>query len=1231
NVSCNDASDGSIDIDITGGTFPYTPTWVHDQSGATYVNIEDLSDVPCGTYELTVVDDNGCTFNTEVELTCVPEFVVDVTTVPNPCGDPDALLGEIHVVVSGSHGGPYTLDWAGPSCPCAGPDLLNLTSGNYTLTITDIIGCEFVQVINVGTNDQFTVSETITDATCGGLCDGSIEIDIAGVPVDATEWTGPDGFTSSDEDIFDLCAGSYILNITSGTCEEQFVFIVGEPDPIDVDFINIVPPICFGQNNGSLDITTSGGTGILTSEWFEQPECFFPATSGNSLSNLFECTYVVEVTDALGCSIQDSLFLDAPQVMDIFVSLSDFGGPYQISCNGESDGAISVSVDGGTQDCVTFDPECYFYDWTNCDAVNLPGVSQQSDLPAGSYCVVVTDANGCVATTEIDLVEPDPIESSGSISDYNGFGVSCFGECDGWITPAVIGGNDSYVLFDWIAGDIGANASDADTLFNLCPGIYELRVVDINDCEDVISFEITEPDALELSVDLVVDVSCYDYSDGELSVSATGGTGVYDFDWNNGEFNGQDLVGLPGGEYDLDLTDQNGCLLEQLVIVEEPDTFLVTLTVPILEGAAFTIPCKGDSTGAIFTSIQGGVPDLDILWTGGFFDDPTMADQSGLPAGTYTIDVTDADGCIATATAEITEPDEFLEVTSSVESLLCFGDCNGTVDLLVTGGVLPYTFIWELDNNGDTLSTLQNQTDLCAGMYEVLVSDANGCDTLLSFNFTSPEEILSNSVLSDHNGFNVSCPEACDGSITIAPSGGTGVITFTWLLNGEEVSEGATTLLGLCAGDVINLTLTDENDCVIEEVYVISSPEPIVANEVVVNLDCVGTETGSITLNPTGGDGSYTYEWTPDFGNVSEIEDLVPGQYCVVITDGNDCSIDMCWDITQPEQVTLSETSTDTNCGACDGSIELTVLTGLAPYSIIWTGPSSIDDDELNPTDLCQGVYTASVTDDNGCSEEIEITIEGIEAIDPGVELTQPLCYGDCNGSIQLNITNGTEPFTIVWTDLTTNEIVSNDELLDGICSGNFQLDIEDSLGCTFSDTYSIVEPSEIMINGLSPIFSNGYNVSTLDGTDGFIQTNVTGGTPDYSYDWSGPIAIDADVASPQFLPAGDYMLTVSDMNGCTKDTLFVLTQPEDLALPTGLSPNGDGANDTYVILGIDQYPSNDFKVFNRWGNLVYEKTNYNNEWAGTNTDGEELPDGTYYVIFTASEREFATYVDLRR
>ncbi|NQX91179.1 MAG: SprB repeat-containing protein, partial [Flavobacteriales bacterium] len=492
NVSCPGASDGSIDITITGGTPPYLPTWTHQESGTTYVNVEDLTNLPCGTYDLLVRDDNDCEFELEVELTCVPDFDLVIDVIPNPCGDPNAGIGEIDVTVSGAHGGPYTFDWSGPSCPCAGSNITGLISGDYTLTVEDQFGCDTTVVINVGTNDQFNVTPTITDATCGGTCDGSIEIEVSGLVPDMTVWSGPDGFTSNDEDIFNLCAGSYILTVTSAGCEEQFVYVVNEPDPIVIDFIDVVPPLCFGQNNGSLEIDISGGTGNLTATWQDQPDCFFTETTGTSINNLFECTYVVVVEDEAGCSVTDSIFLDAPQVMDIFVSISDFGGPYNVSCNGASDGSISVSVNGGTQDCIGFAPECYFYDWTSCDPVNIPGLSQQQDLPAGSYCVVVTDANGCVATTEIDLVQPDPIESSGAISDYNGFGVSCNGECDGFISPEITGGNDNYVIYDWITGDIGDNDAQADTLFNLCPGIYELRIVDNNDCEEIISFELTE-------------------------------------------------------------------------------------------------------------------------------------------------------------------------------------------------------------------------------------------------------------------------------------------------------------------------------------------------------------------------------------------------------------------------------------------------------------------------------------------------------------------------------------------------------------------------------------------------------------------------------------------------------------------------------------------------------------------------------------------------------------------
>lgn len=1234
-VSCPDAEDGSIDVTITGGIPPYITTWINTSTGDTYFT-EDLANVPCGEYELNVVDANDCTFDVAVELTCVPDWNVSADITPNPCGDPTAGIGAIDLTVSGSHGGPYSFEWTGPSCPCATEDLTGLDSGNYEVTITDSEGCTFTQTFNVGTNDQFTVTETITDADCGGACTGSIELDILPADVDAITWSGPEGYTSSDEDIFDLCAGTYQVTIIDGACEETFTFTVNEPTPIEIDFIDIVAPVCFGQNNGSVTAEATGGVGTLTYEWAPSPECFFAGSTNPEITNLFECTYVVTVTDDDGCQATDSIFLDAPQVMDIFVSTTQFDGGFNISCPGGSDGQISVTVQGGTPDCVGFDPECYNYDWTDGDPVNIPGSSFQDNLPAGTYSVEVTDANGCVASTQIPMADPDPIETSGTVSDYNGFGVSCAGACDGTITPNVTGGSGDYVVYEWIAGDIGDNDPEAVTLTDLCPGNYELRVVDTNDCENVIEFEITEPTPLEVTVDSVTPVSCFDYSDGAVSVSATGGVPGYTFDWNEGQYSGNVLAGIPADTLDLVVTDQNGCEAFAEVIIEQPDTFIVDLLVPTLEGSPFDLQCAGDEDGSIIATIEGGEPDFTIVWTGDAIENINSLNQEGLPAGTYTITVTGADGCEATNTTEITAPENPIEVTSVVSSfpsgfeISCAGACDGSIDLTVTGGVSPYTYLWEVNDEGGEFATTEDIADLCPGLYEVLVSDDNGCDTLLTFTLEEPEPIVLNPTFSEYNGgVNISCADACDGTITIAPTGGNPDYTVEWVVNGEVAGNGLE-LTGICGSDVVSVTVTDAADCSIEQVFNLNVPEPLSYDATVTQISCFGETDGSIDVTVIGGTAPYTYEWSDGLGTDPSLENLEAGTYCLTVTDANNCTYEECFEITEPVELTADITGTEANCGACDGTALVTFSGGTGDITITWDGPTNVTDGTESAIDLCAGDYTVTVSDENGCSVVLEYTVEGPSAIIVDGVVTNPLCFGDCNGSIDATVTNGIEPLTLTWTDANGNE-VSSDEDLSGICQGSFTLNVVDADGCTGSGSFTIVEPDSITINGSSPLVDDIYNVSEFEGSDGSIETDVQGGTPEYTYEWTGPIAIDLNTTDPQNLPAGDYILTITDANGCQKDTTITLTQPEDITLPTGLSPNGDDANDTYVILGIDQHPDNTFKVFNRWGNLVYEKDDYANEWDGRNDAGEELPDGTYFVVFEADDRQFATYVDLRR
>jgi gliding motility-associated-like protein len=204
---------------------------------------------------------------------------------------------------------------------------------------------------------------------------------------------------------------------------------------------------------------------------------------------------------------------------------------------------------------------------------------------------------------------------------------------------------------------------------------------------------------------------------------------------------------------------------------------------------------------------------------------------------------------------------------------------------------------------------------------------------------------------------------------------------------------------------------------------------------------------------------------------------------------------------------------------------------------------------------------------------------------------------------------------------------------IKGLPQGDYSVEASDANCTTGPIPFSINEPNPLSVDiTLSEysIATNTYNISTPNGNNGSIDVEVSGGTPSYTYNWT-PNSIGTDVNNPTGLSAGEFTLQIQDANGCTIDTVITLVDPDELKLYTALSPNGDGFNDTYVIDGVQDCPDNLFKVFNRWGNLVYEKNSYLNEWFGQDKDGNTLSDGTYFVIFEGCGEKFNTYVDLRR
>ena len=1234
-VSCPGASDGFIHITTLGGVPPYTVQWVNASTGILFSSDEDLDNAPCGQYQMIVSDANNCTYSQYFIIQCVPAISVNYTTVPNACGLPQGGLGEIDVTVFGGHNAPYTYAWTGPDgFTSSDEDLTGLNSGDYILTVSDAEGCSTQVTIHIGQNDAFNVTSTVNDATCFNACDGSIDISITPADTYTYTWSGPNGFTSTSEDLTNLCSGNYTVLITSASCEDSYNFTIAEPQQITITTTS-VDPICFGQNNGSIDAEVFGGSGDYTYQWLENNSCMPPFAGANTqdLSNLFGCDYTLVVTDNVtNCTATTTVTLTAVQVMTITAQTTVFDGGYNISCNGGNDGAITVTVTGGTPDCTLFDPFCYNYDWVNAncstnnpaDYGNPTNTNNVTNLPAGTYGVLVTDANGCLATTCVTLNEPDPIASA-AVIDH----IDC-GETTGSITPNLSGGSGSYTSYQWTTGNIGTNAPNATTLNNLAAGNYTLVVTDSFGCEESFDYVINETPTATITVVSQVNNNCAGECNGSFEVQFTGGIAPYNVDVNgntyvvNSDAETLTLNSLCAGEYIVVSLDQNNCEVQTTVNITEPTPMVLSLSAVVQEASQqYHLQCMGDDNGIIASAITGGVPGYTYQWMDADLNVISSNDTLfGAIAGTYCLQVEDGNGCLIQDCFEITEPSTALDASAVLSlyngayNISCYGATDGSIDVTVTGGVGSYTYDW--DGNG-AIDGQEDQTGLAAGEYALVIVDENFCQFPMLFNLTQPDPIDFDIQVSLYDGgYNIPCAGDCSGTIDLTVSGGNAPYTISWTGPNGFTSD-TTNLTGLCAG-IYTVTVVDANDCERVEDVLISEPQSL---SVVINnsYDCV-TSQANLCAAVTGGTGSYTYQWNNgETGNC--ITASTSGSYCVTVTDSNGCEEEVCYVVSITTPIIVSGIITNESCGLCNGEVN-TTITASPGYTFTWDNNATTED----LTGLCHGNYAITVTDINNCSTIHTFTVGENQPITVNVTSTNVTCNGSNNGSIAVVITGATEPVTSTWQD-PDGVVISNNYNVSDLSPGTYTFTWTDDAGCSGIEEVTITEPAVLDVDITTSIYGD-FNISTVGGSDGSIAVVVSGGTPQYSYAWSH----DQNVTNPSIngLPAGDYTIHITDANGCKLDTTITLIQPEQVRLYNGLTPNGDGFNDTYVIPGVLYCAQANFTVFNRWGNIVYEKSNYKNDWYGQSTDGGLLADGTYFVIFEGCDNlKLNTYVDLRR
>jgi gliding motility-associated-like protein len=1154
NVTCSGENDGNATVTMSSGaTPPYTYAWT--PSGQTTVTAVNLGP---GSYNVTVTDGNGCIASTSILIT-EPTVITNSFTNSNvTCNGSNNGTSTINPAGGTA---PYTYLWSpgGQTTQTAG----GLIAGTYTCVITDANGCTKTATTAITEPPAMALSETHTDANCN-LSNGSATVSVAGgVGPYTYSWsTLPPQSTATATA---LAANTYVVTVTdANTCAQTLsVTINNLSGPVATVFAsNNVS--CNGLSDGNATVTVSGGTGPFLYSW---------SPSGGSLptaTNLAAGTYTLNAVDVNGCAASTSVTITEPAALTTTYTSTN------PSCNGSSNGSISSTSSGGTTP--------YAYLWSPGGTIT----SSLTGIPAGAYLLQVTDANGCLTTTNITLNNPPALTASTSTS-----AITCSGLCNGTATISISSATGP-IMYTW--SDI--NAQTTPTATALCAGTYSVTAVDANGCTVSATATVTTPSSLSVNLISYQNVSCYGACDGYASAAVVGGTAPFSYMWAPSGTAGSSVNNLCAANYTVTVTDANGCTASTTVLISQPNPLVASITntdvtcygacdaeatavytggtgpysfiwTPALQTTpTVTSLCAGilnltvtDSMGCTAYSsvvveeptilevvttttnsncgtadgtacaaITGGSPPFTYSW-----NDPATQTNScavNLNAGVYTISVTDDHGCSITNVANVNDNNAPIVTIPVSSDVTCFGAANGSAQGSISGGVIPYTTGW---TPGGVTNTFIS--GLSGGIYTLVVTDSVGCTGSASVTINEPSQLISGIVSS----FNTSCNLGCDGSATVLAGGGTAPYTYLW---NDVTTQTTATATGLCAQNY-SVTVTDANGCSTVSVATINEPTIISITVVsVTNVSCNGGNNGQITVSASGGTPGYTYSWLPSVGSSSSVTNLTAGAYQLTVTDLNGCSQTITINVAEPTPLMLSPNSNFSTCGNSNGSAGVSVTGGTPPYLYSWS-PTGLSTAII--TNIPAGSYAVTVTDLNGCISSVtSVVADSAGPTITSVNFTEPSCFGLSNGTATVVATGGQPMYSYTW----NTTPVQTTQMASALTAGVYQVTVRDQNNCEVTSTVIVSEPALMQVIA-SPVDS------ICIGQLSQIYAAGSGGTPPYTYIWNpsslgstgGPFVVTPTVTT-------SYTVTAVDTNGCisTQQVATVFVHPQITVLSTDVS-----------------------------------------------------------------------------
>ncbi|WP_432670335.1 beta strand repeat-containing protein [Flavobacterium sp. SM2513] len=556
------------------------------------------------------------------------------------------------------------------------------------------------------------------------------------------------------------------------------------------------------------------------------------------------------------------------------------------------------------------------------------------------------------------------------------------------------------------------------------------------------------------------------------------------------------------------------------------------------------IACNGGATGAAAVSIANGTGPFTYDWTGTPTGDGTAA-VTGLSAGQHTCTVTDANGATGSVTFNITQP-AALTATTLQTNVSCNGGSNGVLSVTPSGGAGGYTYSWS--PSGATTATITGRS---AGNYAVTITDANGCTLQKNITLSQPSALTATT-----SQTNVSCNGGTNGTASVVASGGAGGYTYSWSPTGGT---GATTT-GRSAGNY-TVTITDANSCSIQKNFTITQESALTATQSQTNVSCNGGTNGTASVVASGGAGGYTYSWSPTGGTGATTTGRAAGNYTVTITDANSCSIQKNFTITQESALTATQSQTNVSCnGGTNGTASVVASGGAGGYTYSWSPTGGTG---ATTTGRAAGNYTVTITDANSCSIQKNFTITQESALTATQSQTNVSCNGGTNGTASVVASGGAGGYTYSWSPTGGTGATTT-----GRAAGDYTVTITDANSCSIQKNFTITQESALTAT------TSQTNVACNGDSNGSASVNASGGAGGYTYLWS----TGATSAAVTGLSSGGYSVIITDMNGCSTQKNFTITEPAALTgtvvSQTNVSCNGgsNGAAEVTVAGGSGSY-----------------------------------------------------------